>query len=392
MWLSVVVRYLIVGLGAVLVLTGILNWGLAGYRIASTAGDDIDQIQFGRDLRGSMVAGQFAGDRDGASMYDPTDPAYTDVWAANFFYPPWFAIGMILIAWIDFQVLFLMWGFASLAALILAVRYLAPPAAGAVGIGVFLSTASLASIWFGQTAHFMLVILAASMVAALSGRKAAAGVGFGLLMFKPHLFVGVGLAWLTSFRRWRAAIGAMLGTTVVLFVVSWWWMPDAWPAFFRRLLETEPLAGAEREVSLLAGAQLAVGLTEPLGTIVGLALMGVVAGSVVALVLRYREDETIVLSVSIVASLLMAWHSLAYDWLLLVPAFAVLVVRGRIPARDAMLIGLILVAALPIGFLLTDLQQAFGDFAIHVPTWTLVAVYLWLVRRAFSGRLSGVAA
>ena len=47
-----------------------------------------------------------------------------------------------------------------------------------------------------------------------------AGVGFALMAFKPHLFIGFGVVWLMNLRRWREQLMVTIGLTALLVVLA----------------------------------------------------------------------------------------------------------------------------------------------------------------------------
>ncbi len=67
----------------------------------------------------------------------------------------------------------------------------------------------LLSLSMGQKSGFLLLILAASFVLLQRGQKLSSGVVFGLIVFKPHLGLVIGLTMLLK-RQYRFAFAAML--------------------------------------------------------------------------------------------------------------------------------------------------------------------------------------
>ena len=210
----------------------------------------------------------------------------------------------------------------------------------------------------------------------------SAGVGFALLGFKPHLLIGFGVAWLLDLKRsWRTLMWIGL-TTLFLVVVSAVWLPGSWVEFTRTILEAEPLASRSREVSLTSAAHLLFGDAAVL--VWGSYAVTVVAvvGGLVYVDRKTSHDPVVMSALAVMASLLVALHSLSYDWLLLTVSLGLLVARERLDRARAAVVGLSLATVLAVGFPLTDaMLDAFG-FAIHAPPLVLLAVFAWLVRRS----------
>ena len=374
-------RHLTIALAVIFVVVGVVNWTVLGVEMLDAAGDPPADARYGQDLRAFMGAGDIAADRDAASLYDTENPAYTDIDAAEFFNPPWFAVAMATVSWIPFHVLYPLWTVLGLLALLWAIRSSGVGPWQRVTVAAWLAVPTFVGVFFGQLSSLMAAGMGVSIMAAIHMRAWPAGVGFALLAVKPHLLLGFVVAWLADIRRWWRLIAAALVATLLLMALSEVWMPGSWYEFVVRLIENESFGFPEREVSLLGGMQLLMAQVEPLGTMLAVAAsLGVLV--VVGVSARSPQvDVAGVLGIALIASLLVAPHSLSYDWTLLIVPVAVLAARGIIRSAEALAVGFVMTMAIPVGFAATDLQLRFSDFAFHIPTWTLLGLFIWIVLR-----------
>lgn len=147
-------------------------------------------------------------------------------------YPPFYYQAMQPIALVSFPSAIKIWGVicaiaVSLAAFLLFQFY--RPSRGWIGIAI------LAGLFFfplitcltmGQKSTLLLLILTATFVLLHHNKPLPAGMLFGLIAFKPHLGIVIGLTMLLK-RQWAFAAGALL--TVGLMVgISWWHNPSVW--------------------------------------------------------------------------------------------------------------------------------------------------------------------
>ncbi len=86
--------------------------------------------------------------------------------------------------------------------------------------GLCFSTPVLISLTSGQKGTLLLLILTACWCLLRSNRPFGAGATFGLIAFKPHLGLPMGLVMLAG-RRWRWVLGTW--TTLLLLVVASMW-------------------------------------------------------------------------------------------------------------------------------------------------------------------------
>ncbi|MDG1874768.1 MAG: glycosyltransferase family 87 protein [Mariniblastus sp.] len=97
---------------------------------------------------------------------------------------------------------------------------------GVGGVAAMLFVPLIICLIMGQKSTFLLLILTGTFVLFYNERPFWSGLVFGLIAFKPHLGVVIGIAMLLK-GRWRFAAGAL--TTVVAMVgVSFFVSPQLW--------------------------------------------------------------------------------------------------------------------------------------------------------------------
>lgn len=335
-------------------------------------------LEYGRDLRAFATAGSLAAEGRAEALYDSSDPAYQG--AAAFVNPPWYALLMMPIGGVAFVPLWFGWTIAGVGTLFVSLRALGVQRWATIAALSMLSVSAVFTVYFGQNSLFMAGLLTITMLWMLSGSQVAAGLGLAALGFKPHLLIGFAVLALLDIRRWRRLLVTVVSATVVLVVVSALALPGSWAEFINALSHPESLVDPEREVSIIAGLRLLFGTTGPLA--VGTALVGaivVLAGF--AHVVRRQEVDRGIIALTVVVSLLVAPHALAYDWMLLVPALALLLVHGAVPPRTLFRWSAGLAAAVAIGPTLSRVQLDALGVALHLPPAVLLAFAVWLAIR-----------
>lgn len=104
-----------------------------------------------------------------------------------------------------------------------------PPCRWMVSQGLFASILFIPLLHnfnLAQKGSFLLLILSGTFVLLHHKRGLAAGLVFGLIAFKPHLGLTIGIAMLLK-RQWRFSSGA-LATVAVLVGGSYWQSPQLW--------------------------------------------------------------------------------------------------------------------------------------------------------------------
>ncbi len=360
---------------------GMLFWATFGSQMLGTVGDPPQSIEYGEDLRAFLGAGELAAQREGRSIYDQADPTYAELGASKFVYPPWFAIAMIPLSKVPFSVAFPLWSLFGVAAAWFALARARTPDVKRVMGMTLLTLSGMFALYFGQTTYFMVAVLMLATMSLARADGTLGAVGLAFLAFKPHLLFGFAVWWALEIRsrwRWLAITGAV---TATLAAVSALWLPGSWPAFFSAVSDPSSLVDPAREVTLISvvqllgatGITLAVGITAAVGLVLSLLFVGM---------RRWADQVEVVASLSIVASLLLAPHGLMYDWLLLLPAGALLVRARAVSPETLGLIGAVLGAAVAAGDAATAWQlESFGR-ALHLAPLILGGVFAWLVTKA----------
>ncbi len=376
-------RLILLLTGVLMVAGGIILWIAFASDVATTWGESVADLPYGRDLRSFTSAGEIAAQRDVEQLYDPKASQYVDAGAATFVNPPWYAMVMIPFSLVPFGALFAIWSLTGILALWWSYGRLDVPIRDRVTALTLMSMAAAFAAYFGQNTFFMVAILTFGVLALERDDPVASGVAIALLAFKPHLLVGVGVWWLAdAARRWKAILAAAIATGV-LVVVSALWLPGSWQAFLDALDEPESLVDVDVEVTLLSAVRLLMGSADAAAAVLfGVLAVAVIVG-LILLVRRTGGSVRISGATAIVVSILIAFHGLPYDWLLLVVAGGLLVCeKGFGPERVAVA-GVALGFALVAGDYLTEFQLDRMPIALHVAPWVLLGVTVWMMRTAW---------
>ena len=133
-------------------------------------------------------------------------------------YPPFYYLLVSPISGLDYHFAAIIWGLLSALALVLAgellIRYY-PPCRKYVAYGLaiaMLFTPLLTCLNIGHKSTFLLLILTGTFVLLYNKRPCWAGIVFGMIAFKPHLFLVIGLAMLVK-RQWFFVLGLAITLT-----------------------------------------------------------------------------------------------------------------------------------------------------------------------------------
>jgi hypothetical protein len=376
-------RLILLLAGVLMVAGGAVLWVAFASDVATSWGQSVDELPYGRDLRSFTAAGEIAAQRNVEQLYDPKAAPYVEVGAATFVNPPWYAMVMIPFSLVPFGALYVMWSLAGVLALWWSYGRLDVPIRDRVVALTLMSMAAAFAMYFGQNTFFMVAILAFGVLALERDDPVVSGVAIALLAFKPHLLVGIGVWWLADLgHRWKAIMAAAV-TTGMLAIVSALWLPGSWQAFFDALGEPESLVDVDVEATLLSAVRLLMGSAGAVAVVVfGVLAIGIVIG-LVLIVRRTGGSVRVTGAVAIVVSILIAFHGLPYDWLLLVVAGGLLVrEKGFGPERVAVA-GIVLGFALVAGDYLTEFQLDRMPIAVHIAPWVLLSVTIWIMRTAW---------
>ena len=176
----------------------------------------------------------------------------------------------------------------------------------------------------GQMSGVSLTCLVAALLALRRGRKFAAGLALGLLVFKPHWALTAGAVFLVA-REWRVVAGiaiAAIGEVALTYAVVGWPVMNAYWRVLRSLPGIAELL-EPRPGDSLEGLFQAFALSAP----VAFALYAVSALATLVLTARiWRSPASFEVrgSAVVLALVLTNPHVYAYDLLLLAPVYFLL--------------------------------------------------------------------
>ena len=200
----------------------------------------------------------------------------------------------------------------------------------------------------GQNGFVTALLFTAVFLLALRGRPALAGLPLGLLTYKPHLGLGLGLAAL--FRGgWRMVASALFTLILLLAAATWLLGPEIWSAFLQSLRDSGTFlrAGAypmERMNSVFA-LLVSFGLPDTIA-LPAQGLMALVALLLVGLALLRRWSMPHLLALSVIAGLGVSPYGYDYDFVALAPGLALAgpALSRATPTERRLLVGAVLVA------------------------------------------------
>jgi hypothetical protein len=169
---------------------------------------------------------------DRSSLYDleqqrlvqyPIDPSRGD-WVLPYFYPPFFAVILLPLAWLPFSLAFIAMTLVNLALLIASIKILIhelqlnPQQSSCLMLAAFCNYGVHYALLEGQTSFIALTLLVLFVTALNSPATGKAGIWSGLLFFKPQLAL-IPLIVLISRKKW-VALGLAIGVVGFLGLVS----------------------------------------------------------------------------------------------------------------------------------------------------------------------------
>lgn len=333
----------------------------------------------GRDFRSFSTAGSLARLGDVDQLYDPTSPPYVNAVAATFVYPPWFAVGMIPASMLSFQAGYWVWMALSLGLAAWGMWAVGGRLGAITLAGLVLAAPGLQTFIFGQTAFFLVALAAAMLVAIRSNRLALAGVWGALMAFKPHIIIGVAIAWLYERRTYRWSIGSAVAVTAALFVVAELVLPGAtraWPDAVRDLSGEyfESIA----EITIASVIDHLVGV-EALATVTRFVVFGLGFAAFAWFLARRDLDVETTLFGAFATAVVVGFHAMTYDVLILAPLLVAVAIRRPQQRGAIAFYGAITVSLLTIGPLLTEMQLEVIGRAVALGPLALGAFVVWIL-------------
>ena len=248
----------------------------------------------------------------------------------NFYFflnPPFYAWLFVPFALLPYPWSPILWMTANLGFLGLSVRLLGVEKPLPVILLVLTWQPAFAAISFGQNSFLSLMVLCLTYALWRKGNFFFAGLAAGMLLYKPHLLLGIGLLWFLEIRRnWRALAG--LGASAVfLGGLSFALMPEAtlkYITFIQKIasnlmtVEGFPIWNAHSVqafwLALFPGAKVQAQWLYILCSAVGVWLF-------VNLIRTVREVNLVQFGAAICLTIWITPSIFIYDWvLLLIPA------------------------------------------------------------------------
>ncbi len=290
----------------------------------------LGQAQSGVDYNIFVQVGNLARAGDLATAYDAI--AFESYQAAQpgtfpfmpWTYPPQFNFLAAFLSLFPVGVGYLLFIGLCLTALLICLHRLAPDyAAQAVMLTL---PAMLMCIRAGQNGFLTATLFALTFIFVLSARPLRAGTALGLLAYKPHLGLGIGLVALIrgGVRLWGTAL---LVVVVALSLATWAFGAEIWSYFLSAIRESGVFLRAaaypmERMVSVYAFL-ISIGLPAS-AAMTGQAIMAAVALGLIIFTLLRRWSLRATLAVSLVAGLNVSPYAYDYDLVALSPALALI--------------------------------------------------------------------
>ncbi len=346
----------------------------------------------GPDFRAFSVAGSLARAGDVVALYEPSAPAYVVPDAAVYVYPPWFAIAMIPVSGLGFQIGYWLWlgvtaSFAGGALAGLHRRF------GSMAfLGGLVSAAGFLTLLPGQSAFIVLGLGAVIAWAMVNRHDGVAGTAAALMAFKPHLLIGLGVVWLLRWKRFGTSIVSAFITSAVLYAGSELLLRGALVRWISVVTDSSiELVHPRAEITLGATARLLLG-DGVVGTVVSWAF---IIGGVVwlASIIRRRvTDEGTLLLAAFGVSVVVSLHALLYDVFVILPALVLVWIARPKLRTDIVVYGVAVLSLLTLNPVIVSGQLAVLDRAVAIGPIALAVFVVWLVETTLVEHRSGVGA
>jgi len=298
----------------------------------------------GTDFSNVYAAGTYVLDGHAPAAFDPPQQfareqkIFGD--ATQFYgwhYPPFFLFVAAALAWMPYGIALAVWQAVTLALYLLMMRGIVARAPPIAGSGDYLwlllalaFPAVLINIGHGQNGFLTAALLGGALVM-LERRPIAAGILFGLLVYKPQYGLLIPLVLIAS-GRWKCFASAAITVALLTLATTLVFGMEAWRAFFasteftRTVVLEQGNTGWHKIQSVFAWARM-WGAPIPLAY----ALQGgVILGIAAALVWLWRSAAPYPLKAAALclATILATPYSFDYDMMVLAPAIAFVAVDG----------------------------------------------------------------
>jgi hypothetical protein len=387
-----------------LIATALLLASAAGFLfLVVTAHGVIDRQgrPLGTDFSNVYAAGTYALDGHAPAAFDPPQQFQREQQifgeATQFYgwhYPPFFLFVAAALAWMPYGLALAIWQTVTLALYVLMMRSIVARAPAIAGSGDHLwllltlaFPAVLINIGHGQNGFLTAALLGGALVV-LERRPIAAGILFGLLVYKPQYGVLIPLVLMVS-GRWKCFASAAITVVLLTLATTLVFGAEVWRAFFasteftRTVVLEQGNTGWHKIQSVFAWARM-WGAPVPLAY----ALQGgVILGVAAALVWQWRSDAPYPLKAAALclATILATPYSFDYDMMVLAPAIAFVAVDGF--TRNFAPWEKTLLAALWLVPLLARSVAQISLIPLGVPA--MLAVFALILQRSGFGREFG---
>ena len=298
----------------------------------------------GTDFSNVYAAGTYVLDGHAPAAFDPPQQfareqkIFGD--ATQFYgwhYPPFFLFVAAALAWMPYGMALVLWQAVTLALYLLMMRSVVVGSSSVSGRGDHLwlllalaFPAVLINIGHGQNGFLTAALLGGALVL-LERRPIAAGILFGLLVYKPQYGLLIPLVLIVS-GRWKCFVSAAITVVLLTLATTLVFGTEVWRAFFasteftRTVVLEQGNTGWHKIQSVFAWARM-WGAPIPLAY----ALQGgVILGIAAALVWLWRSAAPYPLKAAALcfATILATPYSFDYDMMILAPAIAFVAVDG----------------------------------------------------------------
>ncbi|HZC57626.1 MAG TPA: glycosyltransferase family 87 protein [Xanthobacteraceae bacterium] len=296
----------------------------------------------GTDFSNVYAAGTYVLDGDATAPFDPPQQFAREQAifgnATQFYgwhYPPFFLFVAAALAWMPYGIALAVWQAATLALYLIAMRDIVVSSPRIMGDHLWLLLALafpavLINIGHGQNG-FLSAALAGGALVMLDRRPIAAGILFGLLVYKPQYGLLIPLVLMVS-GRWKCFASAAVTVALLTLATTLAFGVDVWRAFLasteftRTVVLEQGNTGWYKIQSVFAWARM-WGAPIPLAyALQGTAILGIGA----ALVWLWRSTAPYRLKAPAfcLATILATPYSFDYDMMVLTPAIAFIAADG----------------------------------------------------------------